>query len=200
MLKRLTQLKVVIPAVIVGVALIVVAMIAFQPWRLFTNVAIDEAPPGVTPAPAVTSAAGTELAPDSSVTEKQTAASAETPSAAAPVVLTMGTFISHEHKTSGSVRILKLADGSRVLRIEGLDTSNGPDLKVWLTDAPVVDGAEGWFVFDDGDYADLGPLKGNQGNQNYPIPADTDLSDLTSVTIWCDRFSVSFGAAELTDA
>jgi hypothetical protein len=46
---------------------------------------------------------------------------------------------------------------------------------------------------------DLGPLKGNKGNQNYPIPADADITDLTSVTIWCDRFSVSFGAAQLLE-
>ena len=98
------------------------------------------------------------------------------------------------------MRILQLADGTRVLRIEGLDTSNGPDLKVWLTDAPVIDGEDGWRVFDDGAYVDLGVLKGNKGNQNYPIPADVDLADLSSISIWCDRFDVSFGAAELATA
>ena len=114
--------------------------------------------------------------------------------------LATGQFISHEHGTEGTARILELADGSRVLRIEDLDTDNGPDLKVWLTDAPVIDGPSGWFVFDDGQYVDLGSLKGNKGSQNYAIPADVDLSSITSVTIWCDRFSVSFGAAELTPA
>ena len=59
---------------------------------------------------------------------------------------------------------------------------------------------DGWRVFDDGAYVDLGSLKGNKGNQNYPIPADVDLSDLTSLSIWCDRFDVSFGAAELAVA
>jgi hypothetical protein len=68
---------------------------------------------------------------------------------------------------------------------------------VWLSDAPVLPGTDGWFVFDDGEYVDLGALKGNVGNQNYAIPADVDLTDLSSVTIWCDRFNVSFGAAEL---
>jgi len=115
----------------------------------------------------------------------------------APVVLAAGTFISHEHATEGSVRVLQLADGTRVLRIEGLDTSDGPDLKVWLSDAPVIDGEDGWRVFDDGAYADLGSLKGNKGDQNYPIPADVDLEDLSSISIWCDRFDVSFGAAQL---
>ena len=42
-----------------------------------------------------------------------------------------------------------------------------------------------------------GSLKGNHGNQNYPIPADLRLEDFRSVAIWCDRFNVSFGAAEL---
>ena len=65
---------------------------------------------------------------------------------------------------------------------------------MWLTDAPVIEGADGWFVFDDGDYVDLGALKGKKGNQNDPIPASVDLSGLSSVSIWCERFSVSFGA------
>jgi len=85
-----------------------------------------------------------------------------------------------------------------VVRIEGLDTSNGPDLHVWITDRPVVDGPSGWTVFDDGAYLDLGALKGNKGNQNYVVPAGTDLAAYRSVTIWCARFRVSFGAAELT--
>jgi len=85
-----------------------------------------------------------------------------------------------------------------VLRLENLDTSSGPDVHVWLTDAPVKPGKDGWDVFDDGKYLDTGKLKGNKGNQNYPLPAGTDLAGYTSVRLWCDRFNVSFGAAELT--
>ena len=84
-----------------------------------------------------------------------------------------------------------------MLRIEDLDTSNGPDLKVWLTDAPVRSGRDGWFVFDDGRYVDLGRLKGNRGSQNYDLPDSVDLRRLASLSIWCDRFNVSFGAARL---
>ena len=58
--------------------------------------------------------------------------------------------------------------------------------------------SRGWFLFDDGQHTSLGGLKGNIGDQNYPIPADVNLADYRSVSIWCDRFSVSFGAAELT--
>lgn len=113
------------------------------------------------------------------------------------IVLAQGALISHEHDTSGTVKILELADGSRVLRLENLDTSNGPKLEVWLSDAPVIEGQDGWFVFDDGKYRSLGALKGNKGNQNYEIPADLNLSDFSSVSIWCVTFKVSFGAAEL---
>ncbi|WP_067822248.1 DM13 domain-containing protein [Nocardia inohanensis] len=147
--------------------------ILFQPWRLFTNTTVDEALPTVT---------GTSAA------------------VAAPRTLSTGTFISHEHDTAGTVSILQLPDGSRVLRLENLDTSDGPALHVWLSDAAVVPGKDGWGVFDDGAYRDLGNLKGNKGNQNYEIPADADLSVLRSVSIWCDRFNVSFGAAELRAA
>ncbi|GAQ65047.1 electron transfer DM13 [Streptomyces scabiei] len=90
-----------------------------------------------------------------------------------------------------------------VVRLENLDTSNGPDLWVWLTDAPVKEGMDGWRVFDDGEYVSLGKLKGNRGNkgsQNYAAPEDVDLSRYSSVSIWCDRFDVSFDAAELASA
>ncbi len=116
---------------------------------------------------------------------------------AGPTVLASGTLISQEHETSGSVRLVKLANGSRVITLEGLRTSNGPALHVWLTDAAVVPGESGWKVFDDGKYLDLGDLKGNIGNQVYSIPDGVDLGGYSSVSIWCERFSVSFGAAAL---
>lgn len=98
------------------------------------------------------------------------------------------------------MELIRLPDGSRTLRLEDLDTSNGPDLRVWLSDAPVKEGVAGWSVFDDGKHVSLGRLKGNKGDQNYGIPADVNLADYRSVTIWCDRFDVSFGAAALTAA
>ncbi|WP_159926306.1 MULTISPECIES: DM13 domain-containing protein [Nocardia] len=149
-----------------------VGLAAFQPWRLFTDTTVHEAAPSAAPA-----------RPGDAPPQ--------------PRVIARGAFVSHEHATSGSVVVLRLPDGGTVLRLENLDTSDGPDLHVWLTDAPVREGRDGWFVFDDGAHTDLGELKGNQGDQNYTVPADADLTQLTSVAIWCDRFDVSFGAAEL---
>jgi hypothetical protein len=40
-------------------------------------------------------------------------------------------------------------------------------------------------------------LKGNQGSQNYELPAGLDLSKFRSAVIYCKRFSVVFATAEL---
>ncbi|MFD4240322.1 DM13 domain-containing protein [Streptomyces sp. NPDC058525] len=145
----------------------------FQPWKLWQNDTVREALPAAAPAgPSPTSAA-------------------------APKTVAEGTFISHEHATSGTVKLIRLPDGSHTLRLEDLDTSNGPDLRVLITDAPVKEGTAGWTVFDDGKHVSLGKLKGNKGDQNYEIPATVNLAEYSSVSVWCDRFDVSFGAATL---
>lgn len=200
MLARLRRPAVLVPTALVLVAVVGVGLYLFQPWRLFVNTTVDEASPLAVSAPASSPSPGIDEAADVDEAAATPAPEASPSDAAQPTVIATGEFISHEHGTSGAASVIALPGGDRVLRIEGLDTSNGPDLRVWLSDAPVIDGPDGWFVFDDGDYADLGELKGNRGNQNYRIPATVDLDDLTSVTIWCDRFSVSFGAAELVAA
>jgi hypothetical protein len=47
-------------------------------------------------------------------------------------------------------------------------------------------------------FIDLGPIKGNIGDQNYALGPDVDLSKYRTVSVWCKRFSVNFGAAPLT--
>lgn len=155
--------------IVSGVVVLAVAagLALFQPWRLFTTVRVDEA------APVATNEQGGTQA-------KQ---------------LATGNFVSHEHETSGAVEIQQLADGKSTLRLTNLRTSDGPALHVWLSDQPVKQ--DGGGNLDDGKHVDLGDLKGNEGNQNYAIPAGTDLNTYSTVTIWCERFSVSFGAAEL---
>ncbi|MDN0198320.1 DM13 domain-containing protein [Streptomyces sp. S.PNR 29] len=153
----------------------------FQPWKLWQNETVEEALPQ-----AVETSAPAAVAPSETPTKP-----------AGPQTLASGELISHEHATSGTVKLVRLADGSHIVRLENLDTSNGPDLHVWLTDAPVKEGTAGWRVFDDGKYVSLGKLKGNKGSQNYALPEEVDPARFSSVSIWCDRFDVSFGAAEL---
>ena len=70
-------------------------------------------------------------------------------------------------------------------------------MHVWLSASDVVEGVDGWFVAGGAPYFDLGPIKGNVGDQVYEITADVDLSQYRSVALWCVQFSVSFGAAQL---
>ncbi|NLU76966.1 hypothetical protein HCA58_00865 [Micromonospora sp. HNM0581] len=170
----------------------------FQPWKLLSDAEVAErlttvATPAGSGAPADSGAPPSSAAPAGSGTPASPAATE--PATAA--LVGSGEFVSHEHDTSGSARIVRTADGQHRLELIGLDTSNGPDLRVWLTDQPVIEGREGWHVFDDGRWVELGRLKGNRGDQGYSIPNDVELADLTSVSIWCKRFAVSFGAAEL---
>ena len=46
-------------------------------------------------------------------------------------------------------------------------------------------------------FVELGALKGNEGDQNYDIPANVDLEKYRAVTIWCHRFNVNFATAPL---
>ncbi|GHE39670.1 DM13 domain-containing protein [Streptomyces capitiformicae] len=173
---------------VIGVLVVAVAgagfgLYWFQPWKLWQDETVQEALPASSPSPS----------------QPPSSEMSSTPAPAGPTTLASGELISHEHATSGTVKLVRLADGSHVVRLEGLDTSNGPDLRVWLTDAPVKEGRAGWHVFDDGAYVSLGKLKGNKGSQNYTLPEDVDPARYSSVTIWCDRFDVSFGAARLSN-
>ncbi len=96
--RRLAWLRrplVAVPLALVLLAGFGVAMAAFQPWKIFVDSVVVEAAP-TAPSDA---AGGTATEPE---------------------VLATGSFISHEHETTGSVSVLLLADGSRVLRLEDL--------------------------------------------------------------------------------
>ena len=174
--KRVAMLvtaAVLVPVLVVGLAL-------FQPWRLFTHKTVNEALPEV-------------LAPVASLAPSDTSAAPDAPKPG-PVTLASGVFRSGEHHTSGAAAVIRLADGSRFVRLTEFDTSDGPDVHVILSDQPA--GSSDHAV-DEGRYLKLGTLKGTRGNQNYPIPASADLAQFASVVIWCDRFNATFGSADL---
>ncbi|MCY7394984.1 MAG: DM13 domain-containing protein [Nocardioides sp.] len=114
---------------------------------------------------------------------------------ASPVLLGSGALEDAEHRTSGPARVLELADGRRFVRLEGLVTSDGPDLHVWLSSAT---SGGGWGSYDDGRFLPLGELKATRGNHHYEIPVGADLRGIRSVVIWCDRFNVAFGSAPVS--
>ena len=158
---------------LIGLAIVVVAggWYAFRPERLFVNKTVNESLGAVT-AP-TGAAASTE---------------------AVPVTLATGTFHTNAHDTKGTATVLDLGGGRRVLRLTNFATSNGPDVRVYLVAAAdVQDDA----TVKTAGFVELGPMKGNIGDQNYDIPATVDLASYRTVTIWCKRFSVNFGSAPL---
>ena len=98
------------------------------------------------------------------------------------------------HKGSGQAMVYRLADGEHVLRLENLRVTNGPDLRVLLSAHP---DPMSRGDFDSEEYVELDKLKGNMGNQNYPIP-QLDLSQYRSVVIYCKPFHVIFSVAPLS--
>jgi hypothetical protein len=110
------------------------------------------------------------------------------------MLVSSGDFVGLAHPTSGKARIYKTQDGKSILRLEQFKTSNGPDVRVYLVKgSDAADGA----VIKGGGFVDLGALKGNVGDQNYAIPDNVNLNEFRSVSIWCRRFAVNFGAATL---
>jgi len=111
------------------------------------------------------------------------------------VVVARGEFHGVAHSGRGTAAVVRRADGTRFLRLGDLETSNGPDLQLYLVAAP--DASDSRTVTEAG-FVSLGALKGNVGSQNYDIPAAVDLERHRAVTVWCRRFAVNFATAPLS--
>lgn len=205
----------------VGVAIVTFVLVWFQPQALLFDRVVDEDFPTVvdpdTDAGEAEEAAGRQ---DDAVPDADPAPEPEPPAPVPedegddtsqdvgggdadeaaetePVLLATGGFSSRNRYTvDGDAHVYALPDGSRVLRFEDFESTNGPDLFVYLAAADEADGDPDLFD----DYVDLGVLKGNIGAQNYDIPDDVDLDHYDTVVIWCLRFTVGFGAADLATA
>lgn len=108
-------------------------------------------------------------------------------SMAGDVVRAQGTFVGDSnHITTGGVTIERQGDVT-IVRLHGDFSLDGaPDPKVAL-------GRDGY------DAATLmGPLTALNGEQVFVIPANIDEADYNEVWIWCERFSVPLGHADLT--
>src|SRR5258708_5364517 len=105
----------VVAVVVLGAAF---ALYWFTPWKAFTTTTVADNLPAVASA-APTSPTG--ASPPSGPTEP------------ANRLLAQGSFVTHAHETTGRVQLIRLADGRYQLVIATLRTSDGPDVRVWLT-------------------------------------------------------------------
>jgi len=134
--------------------------------------------------------------PERLVTNQRVNEALPTAQAAAPEkTLASGSFHPVLHDTSGTASVYQLSDGSRVLRFTNFKTSNGPDVHVYLVAA---DDAKDNDSVKQAGFIDVGPIKGNIGDQNYTLASNVDLSKYRAVSVWCKRFSFNFGTAPLT--
>ena len=126
--------------------------------------------------------------------QEQEVRRADSSAAGDPVVISSGKFHAVAHPGTGDAIVYRLRDGSHVLRLENLDIFNGPALYVYAVAAGDANDSETVL---EADSLNLGPLKGNKGNQTYGLPAEFDPDRHRSISIWCERFSVNFATAPL---
>ena len=113
-----------------------------------------------------------------------------------PQPLYTGRLEGKAHETSGRATIYKTADGKEYLRLTDFSTSNGPDVHVLLARSD-DQSLKQEIVKRQLDSIELGPLKGNQGDQNYDLPASVDFQKYDAAVIYCERFHAVFGVARL---
>jgi hypothetical protein len=89
-------------------------------------------------------------------------------------------------KVSGQAKIY-LTNNQYMLKLENFSTSNGPDLKVYLSKAASPS-----------DFISLGDLRSTNGNQVYGINGVPDFSVHRFVLIHCENFNHLYGSAELS--
>lgn len=118
----------------------------------------------------------------------QTRADIEVPNEFA-ILVKQGTWQGADdfHFARGVAKILADGQGSFLLRVEGFEVRNGPDIEFFLSaDA----------TYGPGDIP-LGDVPATTGNYNVPISAGVDIDAVRYAIVWCVPFGVLFGTAEL---
>lgn len=180
----------------------VLAAITWGALPALQNTRVDDAAPAgleaaapstTTSAPGPTSAATTtaEATTAEPTTAAPTTAAPTTaePEPAVPVELGSGALQSLDYQATGTARLIRLEDDSLLVRFEGLDVENGPDYVVYLV--PGTDQRA------PGNGTALGDLQGNQGDQNYAVPAGTPADGPQTILIWCRSFAAPVANASV---
>jgi hypothetical protein len=97
-----------------------------------------------------------------------------------------GTFSNGPYGTAFGQAKIYTSGSVNKLALENFSSSNGPDLKVYLSKEK-----------DPVNFINLGDLKATGGNQLYDIPNNIKTTDYKYALIYCKRFSHLFGFAEI---
>jgi len=173
-----------------GLTVGVIPLLAAFAWTVlpaFVNTAVNDAPiptalsdPPMTARP--TPSGSTATPPSASP-----AARKASPSAAPVPAVRVSALRGIGHRASGTARLIPVAGGRYVVRLENLDIDDGPDFLVYLVPGVNRQSPDGGVQ--------LAQLKGNRGNQNYPVPQGTTVKGPRTVLIWCRIFAVPVAGA-----
>lgn len=156
--------------ILISIAILAFAYYTISPF--FINIKVDD----INPASDTRATTTATTITTSSVTVATTSVRTTAPIG---VVGTAG------HPASGTVRLIE-ADGKRYIRYENFKTINGPDIYVYLSKD-----------LDAKEFVNLGRVRATEGNINYEIPAEVNVSNYPYVLTWCEAFGVLFNSAKL---
>jgi hypothetical protein len=77
--------------------------------------------------------------------------------------------------------------------LQDLDSSNGPDLRVYLSAAAATSGHTEFGR----EFVDLGALKGTRWIRTTRSRPGVDIDRFESAVVWCRRFAVGFAVAPI---
>ncbi len=101
-------------------------------------------------------------------------------------VLASGAFRGQSgHAASGGVRVVKTGTGVAVVLQPDFKFDGAPDPKLGF-------GNNGYLKA-----TQFSALESNSGAQTYDVPATIDPADYTELWVWCEKYSVPLGVANL---
>ena len=108
--------------------------------------------------------------------------------------LATGAMYDVDRVGTGTVGIVSLPDGQRVLRLEDFFVSINSDLEIWLSEHPhpksTAEAASAG-------HRQVSFLKATAGSMNYELAPEIDLARYQSIVIWCELTSNAYAAATL---
>ena len=103
-------------------------------------------------------------------------------------VVSQGTFSGRsDHITTGQVTLEKTATGYQLRFSADFELDGAPDPIVAIGNSETYNKSN-----------KLGKLKNRTGRQVYQLPADFTPGQFSQVYVWCEKFSVPLGVADLT--
>src|SRR5574341_1544410 len=151
--------------VLVVAAIIVLPIAWYLGSPLFLNKSVDEAFPMSGNAALPEGMTRQQAEEEMMKASKETANANEAMPAAGATAVSRGSFteVDRVHKAKGTATIYKVG-GSLILRLDPFDSTNGPDLYVYLSPQPMPRSSE---QVHQGGSLEVARLKGNIGSQNY---------------------------------